>query len=94
MADNDIRLNHLGGVASLPPMYSPDLQPLLQSLLATLADIDFGCEHEREKLSKRLADAHLKTRLLEKLKARYCERRQPYIEQLAILHERIQSRRQ
>jgi hypothetical protein len=70
-------------------MCSPTYQPLLQSLLATLADIDFDYEQEREKLSINSPDANIKIRALEKLKARHYERRQPYIQQLAILQKRL-----
>jgi tryptophanyl-tRNA synthetase len=70
-------------------MYSPDLQPLLQSLLGTLADIDFEYERERDNVNGRTLDTNLKIRLLEKLKQHHRERREPYLEQLAILHERI-----
>jgi hypothetical protein len=70
-------------------MYSPHLQPLLQSLLGTLADIDFEYERERDNVNGRTLDTNLKIRLLEKLKQHHRERREPYLEQLAILHERI-----
>lgn len=73
----------------LPKMYSPNLKPLLQSLLATLADIDFEYEREREKINNTHSDVNLKIKLLEKLKARHRERREPYIRQLAKLQERI-----
>ena len=73
----------------LPRMYSPTLQPLLQSLLSTLADIDFNYEQEREKLSNTSPDANIKIRALERLKARHYERRQPYIQQLAVLQQRM-----
>src|SRR4051794_14780581 len=75
--------------AFLPKIYSPTYQPLLQSLLATLADIDFDYEKEREKLSTTAPDANIKIRALEKLKARHHERREPYIQQLAILQRRM-----
>jgi hypothetical protein len=71
-------------------MYSPDLQPLLQSLLGTLADIDFEYERERDNVNGRAMDMNLKIRLLEKLKQHHRQRREPYLEQLAILQERIQ----
>jgi hypothetical protein len=70
-------------------MYSPTLQPLLQSLLSTLADIDFDYELEREKLSGTSQDNTLKIRALEKLRSRHRERREPYIQQLAILQRRM-----
>jgi hypothetical protein len=70
-------------------MYSPDLQPLLQSLLGTLADIDFEYERERDNIHSRTLDMNLKIRLLEKLKQYHRQRREPYIHQLAVLQERI-----
>jgi hypothetical protein len=62
---------------------------LLQSLLSTLADIDFDYEVEREKVSNTARDTNLKIRALEKLKARHRERREPYIRQLALLQQRM-----
>ena len=75
--------------ASLPRIYSPTFQPLLQSLLATLADIDFDYEQEREKLCSNSPNSNIKIRALEKLKAHHRERREPYIHQLAILQQRM-----
>ena len=87
MANNKGYFTQSAPQESQPRMYSPDLQPLLQSLLATLADIDF--EYERDTISARTLDMNLKIRLLEKLKQHHRERRVPYLQQLAILHERI-----
>lgn len=72
-----------------PRLYSPDLQPLLQSLLGTLADIDFEHERECDTINSRAMDMNLKIRLLEKLRQHHRERREPYIQQLAILQELI-----
>jgi hypothetical protein len=90
MAENKPRSSHAAQQASLTRMYCPDLQPLLQSLLATLADIDFEHEREHDMVSRRTHDVNLKTRVLEKLKQQHRERREPYIQQLAILQQRIQ----
>ncbi|WP_262032296.1 hypothetical protein [Microvirga sp. Mcv34] len=73
----------------LPRIYPPTVQPLLQSLLATLADIDFDYEQERQKVCNNSPDTNLKVRALAKLKSRHYERRQPYIQQLAILQKQI-----
>jgi hypothetical protein len=89
MANNKHHSARSAPQESPPRMYSPDLQPLLQSLLGTLADIDFEYERERDTISSRAMDMNLKTRLLEKLKQHHRERREPYLQQLAILHERI-----
>lgn len=75
--------------ASFRRMDSPVFQPLLQSLLSTLANMEFVYELEREKLSA-TTDVNLKIRMLEKLKAQHREGREPYIRQLAILQNRIQ----
>ncbi|SCX90578.1 hypothetical protein [Microvirga guangxiensis] len=72
-----------------PKMYSPTLQPLLQSLLSTLADIDFEYEQAKDKVSKNSPDTNLKIKVLEKLRAQHHERRMPYIQQLAVLQERM-----
>jgi hypothetical protein len=61
----------------------------MQSLLSALADIDFAYEHERERISRSTTDAGLRTRLLESLRERHCERREPYTQQLTILQNRI-----
>ncbi|MBJ6125806.1 hypothetical protein [Microvirga splendida] len=76
-----------------PRIYSPAFQPLLQSLLATLADLDFDYEKEREKLSNASPDTSIRIRALEKLKTRHRERREPYIQQLAILQKRMMEMR-
>jgi hypothetical protein len=89
MADDKPRPSQSAQQASLPRLYSPELQPLLQSLLATLADIDFEHERQRDTISTRTTDMNLKIRLLEKLREHHRERREPYIQQLAILQERI-----
>jgi hypothetical protein len=74
-------------MASPPRMYSPDLQPLLQSLLATLTDIDFAYEREREVLSTDLPEGRAKVRVLRMLEERHRAQRQPYLHQLATVHE-------
>ena len=74
---------------SFPRMYSPNLQPLIQTLLAGLADIDFEYECEREKLDGVPLDPQTRTRRLAKLKAQHYERRMPYIRQLAVLEKRM-----
>jgi hypothetical protein len=90
MADNQRQPTHAGTEQVPPPrMYSPTLQPLLQSLLATLANMDFEYERERDRLSASARDANLKVRVLEKLKRQHRERREPYVQQLAILQERM-----
>ena len=88
---NDIKFHHIksGNAAPFTRFYSPDMQPLLQALLSTLADIDFDYEIERDRLSNSSPENNLKTKALEKLKARHRERREPYIQQLTVLQQRM-----
>jgi hypothetical protein len=90
MADNKPYSARSAQQETQPRMYSPDLQPLLQSLLGTLADIDFEYERERDNVNGRAMDMNLKIRLLEKLKQHHRQRREPYLQQLAVLQGRIQ----
>jgi hypothetical protein len=69
------------------PFYSPHVQSPMQSLLATLADIDFAYEHERAKLSQSRTQASLKVCLLAQLERRHREQREPYVRQLALLQD-------
>jgi hypothetical protein len=80
---------HSGGKGSSSSVYSPALQPLMQSLLSALADIDFAYEHERERINNSSRDANLRMRLLERLRRDHHNRREPYVQQLAILQKRI-----
>ncbi len=73
----------------LPRMYSPELQPLLQSLLATVADIDFAYESDINTIRNSSAEEWVKQTLIHKLHLRHRKRRQPYVRQLAVLQERI-----
>lgn len=89
MTDNTPQAIRTSASTSSLRMYSPSLQPLLQSLLATLANIDVEHEREHDKLSNRTMDVDLKMRVLAKLQQQHRERREPYIQQLAILQDRI-----
>jgi hypothetical protein len=89
MDNIELHTAHSGGEGSSPSVYSPALQPLMQSLLSVLADIDFAYEREHESVSRSIKDVGLKTRLLERLRERHCERREPYAQQLTILQDQI-----
>jgi hypothetical protein len=92
MDDIKFRNNTATDTQNKPRIYSPTTQPLLQSLLSTLADIDFEYEQARDNISKSSPDLNLKIRILEKLKEQHHERRIPYIRELAALQERMISR--
>jgi hypothetical protein len=71
-------------------VYAPQITPLLQSLLATLADIDFAYESDLEVVQNSAVDEVLKQKVVEKLQQQYRARREPYIRQIATLQRRIQ----
>lgn len=87
MSDTKYHTSGDGEFLHPPRIYSPNLQPLIQSILSTLANIDYEYEAEKNKISTRTADINLKIKVLEKLKARHHERREPYIVQLSILQK-------
>ena len=74
------------------PVYSPSVLPLMQSLLATLANLDAEHEHEIGRITRSSTPASLKPHLLAKLNERHRERRTPYVGELAVLQGRVHSR--
>jgi len=83
--------NHFAKLADADEsrIYSVEIQPLLQSLLSTLADIDFAYESDLEVVHSSTTDELLKQKVLGKLRQRHSERREPYLKQLAALEYRI-----
>lgn len=75
----------------LPRTYSPELQPLLQSLLAALTDIDFAHESDIETVRTSSAEDWLKQATIRKLQQRHREQREPYVRRLEALQERIRA---
>jgi|RhiMetdeSRZDD1v2_1073273.scaffolds.fasta_scaffold3842272_1 hypothetical protein len=67
------------------------VEPLMQSLLSTLADIDFEYQYEQRKLNCSTGDRAFKARMSHRLEHRHRERRRPYIEELNRLHARVQA---
>ena len=77
------------GEARLARIYSPDLQPLLQTLLATLADLDIAFEADLKSARNTTRDETLRRKVIEKLYERHGERRFPYVRQLEALQEQV-----
>jgi hypothetical protein len=75
-----------------PSMYSPEIGPMMQDLLQTLANIDFDHEVMIEKLELSATDPALKRKIGDKLRDQHCERREPYVRLLAELHDRAMPR--
>jgi hypothetical protein len=78
-------------IGNTPRFYPPDLQPLLQSILAALADIDFVHASEVALVRESDADEWLKHSVIRRLDERHRERRAPYVRQLEALEERVQA---
>lgn len=76
------------GAALRPHIYQPQMQPAMQELLRTLADIDFAHDLALEELEASATEANLKALLTDRLKMRHRERRAPYVQMLAELHNR------
>ncbi|EIM31197.1 hypothetical protein [Microvirga lotononidis] len=85
-------LKHLTSEQSQRPTetYSPDILPLMQSLLGSLADIDFEFQNDRETILQSTIEEPLKHRAIATLKERHHERRAPYVRELDELERQIQ----
>jgi hypothetical protein len=70
--------------------YSPDILPLMQSLLRTLADIDFEFQRDRETILASAIEDPLRERALATLRACHHERRAPYVRDIHKLERQIQ----
>ena len=73
------------------PTYPPDFLPLLQLLLATLADIDYEHESDVETVRNSSAEEWLKQATIRKLQERRHQRRAPYVRKLESIQKRIQA---
>lgn len=80
-----------GSEPRLPRMYSPEIGPLLQSLLATLADIDFAHQSDIETVRNSSAEEWLKQATIRRLQECHRERRAPYVRRLEGLQDRIRA---
>jgi hypothetical protein len=89
MAEHGEYPGHSVSVAPLPRMYSSDLLPHLRLLLSILADIDFKYEEGCARIRRRIKNLNLRIRLLERCRQRHRQRREPYLQQLALLQEHI-----
>ena len=68
--------------------YPDDVQPLMQALLGTLANLDLEHQYELERLERSTMRAGLKRDIAAKLKSRHQARRAPYVDHLHALHVR------
>ena len=81
---------HTGDAAARADL--SELRPLLRSLRATLADIDFEHESDVETVRTSSVDEWLKRTTIRKLQERHQEQRMPCVAQLERLQKRMQAR--
>ena len=72
-----------------PRIYSADLQPAMQMLLSTLANLDADHMRDLQKLEGSAIPGSLRPQIAAKLKSRHRERREPYVRSLDELYRRI-----
>lgn len=70
-------------------VYAPDILPLLQSLLADLADLDLAYRKKLDSIGRSPGDESLKQELTAKLQRHHLERRAFYVQELEALQARI-----
>ena len=74
-----------------PAMYPVDLEPAIQETLSILADIEMHYEEERGQLERWRGPDAVKSRLADHLETRHRQEREPYVQRLAELHQRMMS---
>jgi hypothetical protein len=66
-----------------------DLHTLLQSTSRTLSNLDFEHQHEVQRVERGKTDPALKRQIIDNLKRRHRERRQPYVALIAELQSHL-----
>jgi hypothetical protein len=79
-----------GTFQPLPGTYSPEIPPVLQSLLTALAAVDFEFQKDRETILNSAIDEPLKQGAIATLAKRHQERRAPYLRGIDKLERQIQ----
>jgi hypothetical protein len=70
-------------------VYDPEILPRLQSLLATLADLDVAQGSNLLVIESRPMDDARKDQLIADLWQTHCKRRAPYLREIEALRERM-----
>ena len=68
-----------------------DLSALLQSTSRTLSNLDFEHQHEVQRIERGRTDPTLKRQIIDNLRRRHRERRQPYVALIAELQSHLSS---
>jgi hypothetical protein len=68
-----------------------DLHALLQNTSRTLCNLDFEHQHKMQRVERGRTDPALKRQIIDSLKRRHRERRQPYVVLIAELQSHLSS---
>jgi hypothetical protein len=68
-----------------------DLHALWQSTSRTLSNLDFAHQHEMQRVERGRTEPVLKRQIIDNLKRRHRERRQPYVALIAELQSHLSS---
>jgi hypothetical protein len=87
----DVEHQPIGQETGSDSFYPPDLLPLLQSLLADVADIDCAYETSLESIRRSPGDHSLKHAMIDRLRQQHEKRRAPVAHVLMALQQRIEA---
>lgn len=87
----DVRYPRFEEASNKDRVYSPDILPRLQLLLAILADIDVAYEQKLAVIERSPGDENLKQKTITDLWQRRQERRAPYVVELEGLQEQVRA---
>lgn len=83
--------SHVSGERKGYRVYEPDILPRLQSLLATLADLDIAHASSLLAIESGDLDEFRKDRLISDLWQTHCTRRAPYVREIESLSKRAEA---
>lgn len=83
--------SHLQTISNREKFYSPDILPMLQTVLADLADIDVAFEKSLDAIKHSEGDEGRKSEMKASLWHQHRQRRAPYIQELMTLRARIET---
>lgn len=87
----DVELQHFRAPLASDRVYPPDILPMLQSLLADLADLDLACERMLETVERSPARGGIEHQEIAALWQLYHDRREPYVAALRELQKRCEA---
>ncbi|MCG7394382.1 hypothetical protein MHY87_15870 [Microvirga sp. ACRRW] len=87
----DVQHPRFEETAARDRVYSPDILPWIQSLLAILADIDVAYEQKIDAIERSTRDERLKREMIAGLRQRHRERRAFYLAELEAIQNQVRA---